>query len=226
MNLEYLADERVIAQVNERKAYQYHLLGLAYGKNVATVSNNFNVLPLKLRIKMMNKRRTNSWLRAKYLLMVPVAAIAVVACNLDKQPKSVSQEEGEGLPDTVAISVDRQSGVDTATVAGSPSDGYFDVVEQMPEFPGGQEELMKFLQTNVKYPKEATDKGIQGRVIVSFVVKSDGSITDAEVVRSVNPLLDAEALRVVKLMPKWKPGMQSGKVVNVKYNIPVVFRLQ
>ncbi|MBR5061377.1 MAG: M56 family metallopeptidase [Prevotella sp.] len=226
MNLEYLADERVVEVGNERRAYQYHLLGLAYGKNVATVCNNFNVLPLKLRIKMMNKRRTNRWLRAKYLLMVPVAAAALVACNLDSKPQSAQESEVEGLPDTVAISVDRQSGMDTMTVADSPSEGYFDNVEQMPEYPGGQEELMKFLQTNVKYPKEATDKGIQGRVLVQFIVKSDGSISDAKVVREAHPLLDAEALRVVKSMPKWKPGMQSGKIVNVKYVIPVTFRLQ
>lgn len=226
MNLEYLADERVIAQVNERKAYQYHLLGLAYGKNVATVSNNFNVLPLKLRIKMMNKRRTKRWLRAKYLLIVPVAAAALVACNLDKQPNSATENEGEGLPDTIAVTVNRQLGVDTVTVEGSPSDGYFDSVEQMPEFPGGHVELMKFLQNTVKYPKEAQDKGIQGKVLVQFVVKSDGTVTDAKVVNSVDPLLDNEALRVVKAMPKWKPGMQSGKAVNVKYNIPVSFRLQ
>lgn len=226
MNLEYLADERVMKEGNERRTYQYHLLGLAYGKNVATVCNNFNVLPLKLRIKMMNKKRTNSWLRAKYLLIVPVAAAALVACNLDKHPKSVSTDEGEELPDTVSITVDKQLGVDTVTVKDSPSDGYFDVVEQMPEYHGGNEELMKFLQANVKYPEEATDKGIQGRVLVQFIVKSDGTISDAKVVREAHPLLDAEALRVVKSMPKWKPGMQNGKVVNVKYVIPVTFRLQ
>lgn len=175
---------------------------------------------------MMNKKRTNSWLRAKYLLIVPVAAAALVACNLDKHPKSVSTDEGEGLPDTVSITVDKQLGVDTVTVKDSPSDGYFDVVEQMPEYPGGNEELMKFLQANVKYPEEATDKGIQGRVLVQFIVKSDGTISDAKVVREAHPLLDAEALRVVKSMPKWKPGMQNGKVVNVKYVIPVTFRLQ
>ncbi|MBQ6208332.1 MAG: M56 family metallopeptidase [Prevotella sp.] len=226
MNLEYLADERVVEVGYGRRAYQYHLLGLAYGKNVATVCNNFNVLPLKMRIKMMNKRRTNRWLRAKYLLMVPVAAAALVACNLDSKPQSAPESEGEGLPDTMTVTVDRPAGVDTVAVVDTPSDGYFDVVEQMPSFPGGNEELMKFLQTTVKYPEEATDKGIQGRVLVQFIVKSDGTVSDAKVVREVHPLLDAEALRVVKSMPKWKPGMQSGKAVNVKYVIPVTFRLQ
>ena len=226
LNLEYLADEQVVELGSPRRSYQYHLLRLTYDRNVATISNNFNVLPLKLRIKMMNKKRTNRWLRVKYLLIVPVAAAALVACNLDKQPNSSNENEGEGLPDTIAVTVDRQLGVDTVAVEGSPSDGYFDFVEQVPEFPGGRVELMKFLQNTVKYPKEAQDKGIQGKVLVQFVVKSDGTVTDAKVVNSVDPLLDNEALRVVKAMPKWKPGMQSGKAVNVKYNIPVSFRLQ
>lgn len=229
MNLEYLADERVVAACTERKAYQYHLLGLAYEKNVATISNNFNVLPLKLRIKMMNKQRTHSWLRAKYLLLAPVMLTALVACNLGTSPKG---EEVMVIADSLensnknAIAADNVPGVDTVTVAGSPEDGYFDVVEHMPEFPGGQEELMKFLQNNVKYPKEAMEKGVQGRVIVQFVVDTDGSVTKPEIVKSVNPQLDSEALRVVKMMPKWKPGMQSGTVVRVKYVIPVSFRLQ
>ena len=175
---------------------------------------------------MMNKRRTNKWLRVKYLLIVPVAAAALVACNLDKQPNSTTENEGEEKPDTIAVSVDRQLGVDTVAVEGSPSDGYFDFVEQIPEFPGGRVEMMKFLQNTVKYPKEAQDKGIQGKVLVQFVVKSDGTVADAKVVNSINPLLDNEALRVVKAMPKWKPGMQSGKAVNVKYNIPISFRLK
>ncbi len=175
---------------------------------------------------MMNKRRTNKWLRVKYLLIVPVAAAALVACNLDKHPNSTTENEGEEKPDTMAVTVDRQLGVDTVAVEDSPSDGYFDSVEQIPEFPGGSVEMMKFLQNTVKYPKEAQDKGIQGKVYVQFVVKSDGTVADAKVVNSVDPLLDAEALRVVKAMPKWKPGMQSGKAVNVKYNIPISFRLK
>lgn len=226
LNLEYLADEQVVELGSPRRSYQYHLLRLAYDRNVATISNNFNVLPLKLRIKMMNKRRTNKWLRVKYLLIVPVAAAALVACNLDKQPNSTTENEGEEKPDTIAVTVDRQLGVDTVAVEDSPSDGYFDSVEQIPEFPGGSVEMMKFLQNTVKYPKEAQDKGIQGKVYVQFVVKSDGTVADAKVVNSVDPLLDAEALRVVKAMPKWKPGMQSGKAVNVKYNIPISFRLK
>jgi protein TonB len=102
----------------------------------------------------------------------------------------------------------------------------FDVVEQMPSFPGGNAALMEYLQNNVKYPVVAQENGVQGRVVVSFVVEKDGSITDVKVVRSVDPSLDKEAARVVKSMPRWIPGKQNGSAVRVKYNVPVSFRLQ
>jgi len=102
----------------------------------------------------------------------------------------------------------------------------FDVVEEMPSFPGGQGALMSYLASNIKYPVVAQENGVQGRVIVSFVVERDGSISDVKVARSVDPSLDREAQRVVKGMPKWKPGKQNGSAVRVKYTVPVVFRLQ
>lgn len=102
----------------------------------------------------------------------------------------------------------------------------FEVVENMPEFPGGQAALMQFLSKNIKYPTIAQENGTQGRVIIQFVVNRDGTVVDPVVVRSVDPYLDKEALRVVGTMPKWKPGMQRGKAVRVKYTVPVMFRLQ
>ena len=102
----------------------------------------------------------------------------------------------------------------------------FEVVENMPDFPGGQAALMQYLAKNIKYPTIAQENGTQGRVIVQFVVNKDGSIVDAKVVRSVDPYLDKEALRVINTMPKWKPGMQRGKPVRVKFTVPVMFRLQ
>lgn len=102
----------------------------------------------------------------------------------------------------------------------------FQVVETMPSFPGGDAELFKFLSNSVKYPVIAQENGIQGRVICQFVVNRDGSIVDIEVVRSVDPSLDKEAIRVIKSMPKWSPGKQRGKPVRVKYTLPVNFRLQ
>ena len=101
----------------------------------------------------------------------------------------------------------------------------FQVVEEQPMFPGGMDELMKFLQTNIRYPKEAQERGLQGRVIVQFVVNKDGSISDENVVKSVDPQLDAEALRIVRSMPNWTPGKQRGKPVRVRFTLPVTFRL-
>ena len=102
----------------------------------------------------------------------------------------------------------------------------FDVVEQMPSFPGGNTALMKFLNENIHYPVVAQEIGVQGRVVVSFVVQRDGHITDLPIARSVDPSLDKEAQRVVKSMPKWIPGKQNGSAVRVKFNVPVSFRLQ
>ena len=102
----------------------------------------------------------------------------------------------------------------------------FDVVEQMPSFPGGMGALMSWLSQNIKYPVIAAENGVQGRVIVQFVVEKDGSVTDVHVAKSVDPSLDKEAQRVVKAMPKWIPGKQNGSAVRVKYTVPVTFKLQ
>ena len=102
----------------------------------------------------------------------------------------------------------------------------FKIVEKMPEFPGGMAACLKFLANNIKYPAIAQESNIQGKVIIQFVVNKDGSIVDPVVVRSVDPHLDKEALRVISMMPKWSPGMQRGKPVRVKYTVPVTFRLQ
>ena len=102
----------------------------------------------------------------------------------------------------------------------------FDVVEEMPQFPGGPSALFEYLSKNIKYPVVAEENGVQGRVIVTFVVERDGSITDVKVVKSVDPSLDKEAQRVVKSMPHWIPGKQNGSAVRVKYTVPVTFRLQ
>ena len=102
----------------------------------------------------------------------------------------------------------------------------FDVVEVMPSFPGGQAALFEWLSKNIKYPVVAEENGVQGRVIVTFVVERNGSITDVQVVKSVDPSLDKEAVRVVKAMPHWIPGKQNGSAVRVKFTVPVTFRLQ
>lgn len=105
-------------------------------------------------------------------------------------------------------------------------DKVYDIVEVMPQYPGGMPELMQYLAKNIKYPIQAQKKGIEGRVTVRFIVEKDGSISNVTVVRHIHPLLDKEAVRVIKAMPKWSRGMLNGKPVRVKFNIPVAFRLK
>ena len=111
------------------------------------------------------------------------------------------------------------------TVVSQTNQKVYDEVEQMPEYPGGMPAMIEFLQTNIKYPEDAVKQKVEGRVMVQFVVETDGSISDVHVAKQVFPSLDAEAIRVVQTMPKWLPGREKGKVVRVKYNLPIVFRM-
>ena len=207
LNLEYLADNKVAETTSDCKLYQYHLLNLV-NKNVQTgLCNNFNVSHLKHRIIMMNKKRTHTAGRIKYALFVPLAAALLIASNIS------------------CISSEKQEEISEKQESRAAEGEVFQVVEEMPEFPGGMAECMKWLGQNIKYPAEAKEKDVQGRVIVQMVVEKDGTITNAKVVRGVDPLLDAEALRVVNQSPKWKPGMQKGEAVRVKYTLPIMFRL-
>ena len=143
---------------------------------------------------------------------------------------AVGTENKEGTKDRLAEAVRSDIAVAAPPPPPAPkpevSNKVFDVVEEMPHFPGGPAALQAFLSSNTKYPVVAQENGVQGRVIVSFVVERDGSITDVRVVRSVDPSLDREASRVVRSMPRWSPGKQNGSAVRVKYTVPVVFRLQ
>lgn len=269
MNLEYLADESVLSDGNARKSYQYHLLDLAYRQpNESTkIANNFNLLPLKKRIKMMNKRRTSEIGKAKYLLFAPLAGALLMVSNIE----SVAREIGEQLPKVAEVQQKAEQALNADVAVANPtveeakaaaeakkaeeakaaelakseaeqkaeakaSDAIapadtaknvvYDVTETMPQFPGGQEVLLKYLAANIKYPASAVKAKKQGRVIVTFIIQKDGSVAKARIARSVDPELDAEALRIVKAMPNWTPGTQDGKPVNVKYIIPVNFSLQ
>ena len=113
----------------------------------------------------------------------------------------------------------------TSTAQTKKNDMVFDVVEVMPQFPGGQIAMLQYLMKNIKYPEQAMKEGIQGRVAVRFIVEKDGSISDVKPVLSVHPLLNKEAVRVVESMPKWTPGKQNGKPVRVRFNVPVMFKL-
>lgn len=155
---------------------------------------------------MMNKNKSSTLKLAKYLFMLPLFFI-LIAAN--------SAFAGE----------DEQSKQEPPPVENEELEEIFVVVEQQPEFPGGIEEMMKFLSDSIVYPPEAKEKGIQGRVICNFVVMNDGRIADVQIVRGVDPMIDDEAVRVIESMPDWKPGMQRGQSVNVRFTLPVEFRL-
>lgn len=347
-NLEYMADEKVLETGHDSRTYQYHLLGLSHHKAAATIYNSFNVLPLKKRITMMNKRRTRAIGRTKYLMFLPLAALLMIVSNIEavaratqkitaevmeavtpaetpevqpqpeniaplpkqepdniapsSQPemnvapipqqekskkvtykgKIVDDEAGNPISDVKIIVDHKYQSITKSTVnaqgefrietspeasilfehtksngsklvrfctpkvlaqmnpdnmvielipyidiktAATEADVY-EVVENMPEFPnGGMTALMKYLSDNIRYPEAAHKAGIQGRVTVQFVVGKDGSIGNVSILRGVNADLDAEAIRVISSMPKWKPGTQKGEPVKVKYTVPVMFRL-
>ena len=220
LNLEFLADRKVMDAGFATKSYQYHLLGLTYNHKYG-LSNNFNFSHLKQRIIMMNKKKTNGAGHIKYALFAIPAFALLLAGNISCSSEAtktddVKEKAATEKPEVVEIPAEKAE----------TKDEVFMVVEQMPEFPGGIQEFMSFLSKNIKYPASAMAKNVQGRVIVQFVVEKDGTPTEFKVIRSVDPDLDAEALRVMKEMPKWKPGMQRGQVVRVKYTLPVTFRLQ
>ena len=250
---EYEADRRVLSSGVNASEYQLLLIRKAVGDKLFSMANNLTQSSLKKRITMMLKKKSNPWSRARMLVAVPVAAVAVVAFATPKAESlsNVIESESEALVSKVMPAVKAQAdgssqgatemaAADAAPVkaeaeaqpkADAPEaivpdgdDKVYDVVEQQPEFPGGTSGLAKWLGDNIKYPAEAAKQGIEGRVIVQFVVGSDGTVSDAKLMRPVNPLLDQEALRVVTAMPKWTPGKQDGKPVAVKYTIPVTFR--
>lgn len=228
---EYEADESVLNQGVDAKRYQLLLIKKAVGaQRFTSMANSFNHSSLKKRITMMKKKKSSSWVYAKYLYVFPLAACAMAAFARPEVSAPLEQISNAKITDFAAILEMRGAeksdklAIDTVSPA-STQEGVFDVVEQMPQFPGGNEAMMKFVTQNLKYPTEAHQKGIRGNVIVRFVVREDGTVTDAEVVRHADPLLEAEALRVVSLMPRWKPGRQNGKAVPVRSSLPVVFRL-
>lgn len=207
-NLEFLADNEVLHEGFDTKKYQYHLLGLTYKPAAVNLYNNFNVLHLKKRIRMMNKERTKRIGKVKYLLLLPMVAVMIVCANLD----------------AVAINKSISSKSEKNNVTDTESKVH-KVVEVMPEFPGGMDAFSKWLSANLTYPVQALEKGIDGVVVARFVVKADGSIGTIELLKKVHPLLDAEAERVLKTLPKFKPGMSGGKAVDVYFTIPLTFAL-
>ena len=186
------------------------IVGVALALNAETVNDYVYDEPQKQVPVKKGKKNATIKTNGKTVLQVVEAQDQKTEAEA---PKAESQTE---------LKVE---GTATASEQNQTPKDVFDVVEVMPDFPGGVQELLGFLSKTIKYPAEAEKAGTQGRVIATFVVRKDGSISDARVVKSVDPLLDAEALRVINAMPAWTPGTQNGKPVNVKYTVPINFRL-
>lgn len=246
---EYEADEAVLRSGIDATGYQLLLVRKAVGDRLFAIANNLSKDSLKKRITMMKTKKTNRWESMKALVVLPLAAIAVVAfaspevAEVENEVVAESQQlmqaveqqvTGQAVTaatpaDEVAMSVAASAGEaampETAPADTARSEKTYDVVETMPDFPGGTGEMMKYLMKSIRYPEEMMKQNVQGRVIVTFVVRKNGEIVDAKVVKSVHPQLDAEALRIINGMPNWTPGMQNGKPVNVKFALPVSFKL-
>ena len=324
---EFEADEAVIKRGVDAKQYQMLLIRKSVGERLFSMANNLNHHSLKKRITMMTTKKSSPWQKAKALIALPMAALAVMAFanpeiermaeqveaeseavvskavaevktegiaampQLTKQMEAELEEQAETVDEKVTVTGVVKSLSDMKPIVGavvklkgskkgsvtdtegrfsmkdvpvgaelefmyvgfftdtrkiekggeievmliseegpSKDDVHregdaFDVVEQMPSFPGGMKALMNYLQENIKYPKDAQDAKKEGRVIANFIVEKDGSISNVKIVRSIFPSLDAEAERIITGMPKWIPGMQNGENVRVKYTIPISFSL-
>ena len=246
---EYEADETVIEKGVDAKQYQLLLIKKAVGTRLYSMANSFNHSKLKKRITMMLKEKSNPWAKLKYLYILPVAAIAVTAFARPEISETAEEISAVKVNDLTAIveakatkSTEEVVQVATALkdtakpvevkyipvevtekLQGTP---FYEVVEQMPEYPGGIAASVEYIQKNMRYPEAAEKNGTQGRVTVQFIIDKEGNVTNPKVLRSVDKDLDAEAIRLVGAMPKWKPGMQKGKAVAVKYTLPVVFKLE
>lgn len=204
-NHEFLADQAVISKGTAPSWYKQILINQYVGDQIV-LANNFNYSLVKNRIQMISKIKSRKVAIFKVLfgMLMAVCLTAVFAFEPDgKANYSASQVK-----------------------SGQNQEKVYENVEQMPEYPGGQEEMGKFIGQSLVYPHEAAKKGIKGKVFISFVIAKDGSVTDAKIARGVDPMLDSEALRVINAMPKWIPGKDKGKVVAVQLTVPISFVLK
>jgi TonB family protein len=210
---EYLADEAVLKQGQDQGIYQAQLINQVLGGPVFSITNSFNNSLIKKRIVMMTKMKTSRMAQLKVLFFVPVLVILLVAFANPKSPELLNNTNN--IKDTTK-----------SIQANNQEKKYTTQVEQMPEFPGGSEKLFEYLKKNVKYPLEAKKNNITGKVFVQFVVVSDGTITDIKIAKSVDSIIDNEAIRVIKNMPNWRPGKNNGVPVNTQMTIPINFALK
>ncbi|MDR2119556.1 MAG: M56 family metallopeptidase [Tannerella sp.] len=228
---EYEADRSVIDRGINAKQYQLLLIKKAVGTRLYALVAGLNHSNLKKRIAMMLQKNSNSWARLKYTFLLPLAAVATAALahpGIARPFDEISRVKVAHLVPTanpVDAKIVMETDMPPLRAAAQPGDSVYQVVDELPAFPGGNQALLSFIRENLRYPQEAWQNGIQGRVILSFIVRKDGKLSDVTVVREVSPELDAEAVRVLKSMPDWTPGKLKGEVVSCKYTIPINFHL-
>lgn len=223
---EYEADSDVVTAGFDMKSYQLLLIKKAVGPRLQSLANNLTHSKLKKRITMMSKKQSKRGALVRTLAVVPaiVGALAVVnipavASALDRFSPAEVQPFGEVNQNIVVTQASDETVALAAEEIAAPDDC-------LPEFPGGQSAMMQFFIETMSYPKQAEKDGIEGKVVVRFTVKTDGSISDVSVVKPINKALDDEAIRVVKAMPRWTPGRENGKTVAVSMSIPIEFKLK
>lgn len=247
---EYEADEAVLSAGVDATHYQMLLIRKAVGERLFSMANNLNHNSLKKRITMMKIKRTNPVQKAKIAFVLPLAAMTVAAFasqkveNLSEKVEQESEAFSSVSDNPVVRAVGETARVaavkvqeykaleeassmpmakDTAEVKTGKKMPCTDNPEMFPQFPGGHVALFEYLSKNIKFPKSKENEDVKVRVVTTFTVEKDGSITDAKIVRSQGEAFDNEALRVINGMPKWIPGMQNGKAVSVKYTLPITF---
>ncbi len=222
---EYEADMAVLNQGVDAKQYQLLLIRKSVGDQLFSMANNFNYQSLKKRIRMMTMNKSSRWKTLRALAVVPVIALALLAfANTKSVAAVVVNQEAKVTPASQVVKANAEAQVTDESAPQSKK--VYRSVDQMPQFPGGEAGLMRYLQSNINYPANAAMNNIGGRVILQFVVEKDGHIGEVKVVRSIDPEIDAEAVRVVKSLPDFIPGRQDGEPVAVWYTIPVSFKVQ
>lgn len=214
---EYIADNDVVATGADKRNYMMLILQQCTAVDFSDMSNNFSLILTKKRIKMITKHEKAKGFWWKLLATLPVLALLLIvnarasAQQVKKTDETVYEISTKDITNIKIKKVD--------------NDSIYQIVEQMPEFPGGIDKLATYISENIKYPEAAKEKGVSGRVFISFVIEKDGAVSNVEVARGIGKECDDEAVRVVKAMPKWKPGLMKGKPVRVNYMLPVNFKL-
>jgi len=210
------ADEAVLNSGVSKTDYQKMLMYQTFGINYNFLTNSFNHSLIKRRFIMMSKVQKNKMSAVKVMLVLPAAIFMTMVISISFSPQILAQETKKTEGSKSEIKVVEQN---------SQNEDIFTVVEKMPVYPGGDDARIKFMVENIKYPAKARENGIQGTVYISFVVETDGKITNVKTIRGIGSGCDEEAERVISMMPSWKPGIQRGQPVRVQFNMPVKFSL-